>query len=219
MSSRHDFHSLTFNSPAVLRRITKDEGEAILILKAIHNAVIQQNMHGGGVEVSWIEALLPSYPVHTSALLIALGLGFWQQATGSEAAVYYSPSILREAGYVKRGEMLGGTMVIGMFKLGGEIIAAMLLDLEGVGRRPLFLVSSILSTLALLGLSISLYFSSLIVSSMPLICLCLFMGAFSVGMGPLTFVVASEVCNQKRRGKVVSAAVFVNRVRNYSHNA
>ncbi len=45
------------------------------------------------------------------------------------------------------------------------------------------------------------------------------MGAFSVGMGPLTFVVASEVCNQKRRGKVVSAAVFVNRVRNYSHNA
>ncbi len=217
MSLRHVFHSLTSKSPAVLRRITKDEREAILILKTIHNAVIQQNLHGSGAEVSWIDALLPSDSVHMSALLIALGLGFWQQATGSEAAVYYSPSILQEAGYVERRQMLAGTMVIGMFKLGGEVIAALLLDLEGVGRRPLFLVSSILSTFSLLGLSISLYFSSLVVSPMPLICLCLFMGAFSVGMGPLTFVVASEVCNQRRRGKVVSAAVFINRVRNYTH--
>ncbi len=216
---RDVFHSLTSKSPAVLRRITEDETEAILIVKTIHNAVVQHNTHGAGVdggELSWLDVLLPSAPVHRSALLIALGLGFWQQATGSEAAVYYSPSILREAGYVERRQMLGGTMVIGTFKLGGEIIAALLIDKDGVGRRPLFLASSLLSTLSLLGLSTSLYFERLVASHMPLICLCFFMGAFSVGMGPVPFVVPSEVCNQKRRGKVVSAAVFINRVRNYA---
>ncbi len=213
----HPFTSKS--SPAVLRKITEDEEEAHVMMKTIHNAVIQHKQHGSlanGGELSWLEVLFPSDPVQLSALLIALGLGFWQQATGSEAAVYYSPSILWEAGYVEHRQMLGGTVIIGMFKLGGEIIAALLLDKEGVGRRPLFLTSSILSTISLVGLSSSLFFKRLIVSNIPLICLCLFMGSFSVGMGPLTFVVASEVCNQKRRGKVVSAAVFINRVRNYT---
>lgn len=29
-----------------------------------------------------------------AALFVGLGLGFWQQASGSEAAVYYSPHVL-----------------------------------------------------------------------------------------------------------------------------
>ncbi|CAN0484427.1 unnamed protein product, partial [Discosporangium mesarthrocarpum] len=30
-----------------------------------------------------------------AALVVGLGLGFWQQASGSEAAVYYSPHVLQ----------------------------------------------------------------------------------------------------------------------------
>ena len=60
-----------------------------------------------------------------------------------------------------------------------------------VGRRPLFLLSSITSTLALLGISLSFYLQW---SAVPtLVVLCLFMFCFSVGLGPLTFVVAAEV--------------------------
>lgn len=38
-----------------------------------------------------------------AALFVGLGLGFWQQASGSEAAVYYSPHVL-EVGEERRGE-------------------------------------------------------------------------------------------------------------------
>lgn len=36
-----------------------------------------------------------------AALFVGLGLGFWQQASGSEAAVYYSPHVL-EVGEERR---------------------------------------------------------------------------------------------------------------------
>ena len=40
-----------------------------------------------------------------AALFVGLGLGFWQQASGSEAAVYYSPHVL-EVGEERRRRMV-----------------------------------------------------------------------------------------------------------------
>ena len=42
--------------------------------------------------------------------------------------------------------------------------------------------------------------------------LCLFMGFFSVGMGAITFVVASELFPLPVRGKAMALTVFVNRL-------
>ncbi|CAM9152776.1 unnamed protein product, partial [Phaeothamnion confervicola] len=44
-----------------------------------------------------------------------------------------------------------------------------------------------------------------------LLALCLFMFCFSIGMGPLTFVVAAEIFPSHVRGKSVSLVVFINR--------
>jgi len=43
-------------------------------------------------------------------------------------------------------------------------------------------------------------------------CLCLFMGFFSLGMGAITFVVASEIFPLPVRGKAMALTVFVNRL-------
>ena len=62
---------------------------------------------------------------------------------------------------------------------------------NSVGRRPLFLVSSITSTVALLLIALSFFLEW---SAVPtLVVLCAFMFCFSIGLGPLTFVVAAEV--------------------------
>lgn len=107
-----------------------------------------------------------------------------------------------------RGLLLAGTVFVGFFKLLGEVIAALLI--ERVGRRPLFLVSSISTTLTLLGIALSFYLEW---SAVPtLIVLCSFMFCFSLGIGPLTFVVAAEVFPMQVRGKAVSLVVFVNRL-------
>lgn len=45
--------------------------------------------------------------------------------------------------------------------------------------------------------------------------LCLFMGFFSVGMGAITFVVASELFPLPVRGKAMALTVFVNRLLRY----
>lgn len=45
-----------------------------------------------------------------------------------------------------------------------------------------------------------------------IISLCLFMGFFSVGMGAITFVVASELFPLPVRGKAMALTVFVNRL-------
>jgi sugar porter (SP) family MFS transporter len=189
---------------AVLKSVTHSPSEARSTLAVIQKAVT----HTSG-EPGWLEVLLPRDPVQRAALFIGLGLGFWQQASGSEAAVYYTPTVLQNAGMDSRSLLLMGTMAVGGCKLGGELVAALLLDNENVGRRPLFLVSSVLCTLFLSAIGLSLYMEW---SGLPmLVFLCLFMLSFSVGIGPLTFVVASEVLPMHMRGKAVSAVVFVNR--------
>ncbi|CAN0441173.1 unnamed protein product, partial [Hapterophycus canaliculatus] len=78
-----------------------------------------------------------------------------------------------------------------------------------IGRRPLFLVSSILVTVCLLmvGSAFLLNWTSML----TLFWLCMFMFTFSLGLGPVTFVVASEIFPVAIRGKAMSVVIFVNR--------
>lgn len=66
-------------------------------------------------------------------------------------------------------------------------------DVSGarIGRRPLFLASSILVTICLVLIGIS--FQEMWETATVLFWLCMFMFTFSLGLGPVTFVVASEV--------------------------
>ncbi|CAN0563525.1 unnamed protein product, partial [Laminaria digitata] len=47
---------------------------------------------------TWSELLCSASPALRSTVLLGLGLGVAQQASGSEAVVYYSPSVLNDAG-------------------------------------------------------------------------------------------------------------------------
>eukprot|EP00612_Vaucheria_litorea_P001025 CAMPEP_0171452226 /NCGR_PEP_ID=MMETSP0945-20130129/415_1 /TAXON_ID=109269 /ORGANISM="Vaucheria litorea, Strain CCMP2940" /LENGTH=512 /DNA_ID=CAMNT_0011976843 /DNA_START=64 /DNA_END=1599 /DNA_ORIENTATION=- len=188
----------------VLEKVLSTQEEVDETLKMIQKAVNDREHLS---EPGWMEVLWPSDNVIKAAAFVGLGLGFWQQATGSEAAVYYSPTVLADAGITSRGALLLGTCLVGCFKLGGELIAMSLLD--SIGRKPLFITSAVLSTisLALLGLALLLQWPA-----MPtLATLCMFMASFSIGIGPLTFVVAAEVFPLHIRGQAVSIVVFVNR--------
>lgn len=47
---------------------------------------------------TWGELLFSDSPALRRTLFLGLGLGIAQQASGSEAVVYYSPSVLDDAG-------------------------------------------------------------------------------------------------------------------------
>ncbi|CAN0382366.1 unnamed protein product, partial [Ectocarpus fasciculatus] len=101
-------------------------------------------------KTSWSELVCTSSPALKSTVLLGLGLGIAQQASGSEAAVYYSPSVLSDAGLTSDSAELGGNILVGLFKLGGEVFAYFLVD--RTGRRPLFIASSSLVTFFLVFL-------------------------------------------------------------------
>mmetsp|Transcript_28650 Transcript_28650/g.37550 ORF Transcript_28650/g.37550 Transcript_28650/m.37550 type:complete len:526 (-) Transcript_28650:172-1749(-) len=187
---------------SVLSRIMPSQSEADEALTSI-----QDSIQGQEREASWQEVLSPEDKMIKRVILIALGLGFWQQASGSESVVYYTPLVLEGAGLESANQMLLGTMAVGCFKLGGEIVAALLV--ERCGRRPLLMTSVILQTLSIFGISAAIQFGATPIVDM--VALCSFMWWFSIGLGPVTWVCAAELLPLRYRSKGHSMAVFLNR--------
>lgn len=187
----------------VLRRVSGSVTEAVDSLAHIVDSV---NHHAK--TSSWIDVLKPKDRAVRSAVCIGVGLGFWQQASGSEAAVYYGPEVLAQSGW-SADQLLLGNVAIGFFKLFGEIIAFFLLD--RVGRRPLLICSAGSMTIILLALSIATSASS--IDGWTLLCLlCTFMFMFSIGLGPVSFVCASEIMPLQIRSKGMALVITVNRL-------
>ncbi|CAN0169914.1 unnamed protein product [Pylaiella littoralis] len=159
-------------------------------------------------KATWSELLCSVSPALRATVMLGLGLGIAQQASGSEALVYYSPSVLKDAGLASDSAQLGGNILVGLSKLGGEFVSFCLVD--RFGRRPLFIISSSMVTFFLVLLGIM--FSASAPGWMTLTGLCLFMLFFSLGMGALTFLVAAEIFPLRYRGRGVSLTVFVNRL-------
>ena len=150
---------------------------------------------------------LPAKGAPRAMIVAGMGCAFWQQATGVEAAVYYTPETLEAAGISDESQLLLATVAVGMVKVLFICVAACLV--ESVGRVRLLLWSTlgIAVSQLLLGLSFSLG------RHVPLaLCgQCLFMAAFSLGSGPCSMMVASELFPLQVRGFALGVATLVNR--------
>jgi len=78
---------------------------------------------GGALPLTWRELLrLDALPNPADGYLLrvvatVVGLGFWQQATGSEAVLYYSATFLEEAGLTSARQRLLGYVALGCCKV------------------------------------------------------------------------------------------------------
>ncbi|MEZ6015560.1 MAG: sugar porter family MFS transporter [Planctomycetota bacterium] len=79
-------------------------------------------------------------------MVIALGLGFFQQITGINAIFYYSTTIFAMAG-AARDIALGHAILVGLVNVFFTLIAMRLID--RAGRKPLLLVGTAVMTAAL----------------------------------------------------------------------
>jgi len=187
----------------VLQRITPpSEGDPKEMLQLIMFS--QEDIK----QATWSDTLFSKNPVVQRVMLVVIGLGFWQQANGSEAAVYYTPIVLQSSGVTSDSMLLLGTSLIGLVKLLGEIVGSMLI--ESYGRTYLLITSA-------LGVTCSLIFITVVFAldtsaAVNLFGLCSFMWWFSIGIGPVTWVSASELLPVSMKGKAMSVCVFFNRV-------
>ncbi|RCV39217.1 hypothetical protein SETIT_8G205600v2 [Setaria italica] len=211
MGSRHaDAH-------AVLLRTSDTPAEADLRFAEIKQAVSapQQASAGGGV---WKEMLVRPTKSVRRILVCVLGLQFFQQASGIDAIVLYSPLVFEKAGMPSSTAVLGATVAVGVVKTGFILVATFLSD--RVGRRPLLLASTGGAAMALASVALTLCIvgggdssSSSALGTVACIASVLaFVAAFSVGLGPVVPTYTSEIMPLRLRAQGTSFGTAVNRV-------
>ncbi|KAF6149756.1 hypothetical protein GIB67_017489 [Kingdonia uniflora] len=175
---------------------------------------VPKRNQGGGV---WKELLFSPTPAVRHVLIAAIGIHFFQQATGIDAVVLYSPRIFKKAGIKKKSSLLGATVAVGFVKTCFILVATFLLD--KVGRRPLLLTSVGGMIISLIGLAFGLTIVDhnpnktvlwAIILSITMILA--YVALFSIGMGPITWVYSSEIFPLRLRAQGCSMGVAVNRV-------
>ena len=106
-----------------------------------------------------------------------------------------------------RTTVLAALIVTGVLKTGCIVVAAYYLD--SLGRRPLLLVSLAGMGAALFLLGVAFAASS---GLLAILCVNAYMMAFSLGIGPVTWLLASEVFPLNIRAKAMTLATVANRL-------
>ncbi|KAL7609944.1 probable polyol transporter 4 isoform X1 [Lactuca sativa] len=159
----------------------------------------------------WRELLNPS-PALRRMLITGFGIQCFQQITGIDATVYYSPEILQTAGIEEKSRLLAATVAVGIAKTLFILVAIMLID--RIGRKPLLYVSTIGMTVCLCGLaiSLSLFKGTTLGVELAILSICGNVAFFSIGIGPVCWVLTSEIFPLRLRAQASALGAVGNRV-------
>lgn len=137
-------------------------------------------------------------------LLLAVLLALFQQFCGINAIMYYSTKIFETAGAGKNAAFTSSVWV-GLINLAFTFVAIAFVD--RLGRRPLLLIGTAVQAIAL-GLVGWMFH---IGQHGPLLlgCVVLFIAAFAMAIGPITWLFCSEIFPNQIRGRAMSVAAFV----------
>mmetsp|Transcript_27497 Transcript_27497/g.42662 ORF Transcript_27497/g.42662 Transcript_27497/m.42662 type:complete len:513 (+) Transcript_27497:234-1772(+) len=182
------------------------EGFAVTdVLEEIQESLIeekraQQNLGWG---VFWNPP-----PAIKRMLLVGIGAAGAQQIVGIDAIQYYLVQILDDAGIEGDYEQAGWLIFLGVLKFCFIFVAIKVFDT--LGRRPLFFISLTGMIIALLVLAFNFYGSKY--DSVTLMSLGLYLVMFTIGMGPGSWLIPSEVFSTNIRAKAMSIATVTNRL-------
>jgi len=143
-------------------------------------------------------------------MIVGVGLAVAQQITGINTVIYYAPTIFKFAGLSSSSVAILASVGVGLVNVVFTVIAMQLID--KVGRRPLLLVSlaGMAVSLFVLGLAFSLPALSGSLGWIAVVSLMAYVGSFAVGLGPVFWLILSEIYPLRIRGKAMSVATAVN---------
>lgn len=203
----------TDEAKSVLMNTNETDVEVEERLAEIQTAAGTRNGDKYEEKAVWRELLSPS-PALRRMLITGFGIQCFQQITGIDATVYYSPEILKSAGIEGNSKVLAATVAVGVSKTVFILVAIILID--RIGRKPLLYVSTIGMTICLftLGLSLSLLGegSGSLGIALSLASVCGNVAFFSVGIGPVCWVLTSEIFPLRLRAQAAALGAVGNRV-------
>lgn len=143
-------------------------------------------------------------------LIIGIGLAIFQQVTGINTVIYYAPTILEFSGIKSVAVSILGTTGIGVINVIFTIVGAWLVD--RAGRRPLLLISlsGMAISLGLLALAFQLPQLASSLGMAVVVILMLYVASFAIGLGPVFWLLISEIYPLNVRSKAMSVATVAN---------
>jgi len=142
-------------------------------------------------------------------MLVGIGLAVFQQIVGINTVIYYAPTILKFAGQQNTGA-LTQSLYIGLTNVVFTIVAILLLD--RLGRRFFLTFGTACLTVALIGLGIFFQSPSIqhSVSWLALACLLFYIFGFAIGLGPVFWLMISEIFPLQMRGPAMAVCAMFN---------
>jgi sugar porter (SP) family MFS transporter len=185
---------------AVLRLVRPNEDSDRTI------AQIEKHLMNASKDYFMKKVIVPS-------IIAGVVLSVMQQITGINVVIYYAPTIFQKAGFSLISSATLATVGIGIVNVLATIASLFLVD--RIGRKPLLIfgLGGMATTLFLL--SLSNFFNIDHMNRATFVCLILYVASFAVSLGPVIWLLISEIFPLAIRGKVVALCVFCNFLMNY----
>jgi sugar porter (SP) family MFS transporter len=144
------------------------------------------------------------------ALLVGVGMAVFQQVTGINTVIYYAPSLLHDAGLGASSALLAN-VGIGAVNVVMTIVAIRLLDRSG--RRPLLIRGSAGMAVGMIAAALAFGGGTHLTGVRAVVAiaaLVVYTGSFAIGLGPVFWLMISEIYPQRVRGTAMSVASLAN---------
>ena len=147
-------------------------------------------------------------------LIIGIVLNMFQQITGINTVIYYAPKIFQEAGFQTVDIAILAAIGLGIINVVSTALSVWLID--RMGRRKLLLIGLFGMLVSLQLLSAALYLKNDHTAAVSVGALMGYIAFFAIGIGPITFVLISELYPLKIRGRAMGIAATANWIFNFS---
>ena len=138
-------------------------------------------------------------------LFIAFSVAFFQMACGINAVLFYAPKVFDMAGFTPDSSFLQSNL-IGICMVVMTLASMTLID--RLGRKPLLIIGSCIMIASLLTVSATFYMSgSPVIILIGLLCMIV---GFSISLGPITWILLSEIFPYHVKGLGISLAGVFN---------
>jgi MFS family permease len=143
-------------------------------------------------------------------MIVGVGLAIAQQVTGINTVIYYAPTIFKFAGVASTSAAILASVGVGLVNVVLTLVAMQLID--RIGRRPLLLYSlgGMGLGLFLLGLAFSMPQLGGLLSWIAVFSLMVYVGSFAIGLGPVFWLMLSEIYPLRMRGRAMSVGTLAN---------
>ena len=155
----------------------------------------------------WSDLLSPTV---RPAMIIGVGLAIFQQVTGINTVIYYAPTIIQSAGISSAAGAILATAGIGLVNVIMTIVSMWLID--RAGRRPLLLtgIAGMIVSLGVLGLAFLMMAANAALAWVAVVTLMAYVAFFAIGLGPIFWLLISEIYPLKIRGLAEGTSAAAN---------